>query len=957
MPHLRQKNLRLPLPARLFSLCLVVFLLGGLLPASAVSASHPFQGETPASRAEALVRLMTPQEKVGQLFLVTFKGTDAGQKSQIYDLIVNHQVGGVVLLSANDNFTAAGQTAAGVYNLISTLQTTASTASQRTVTDIATGQTFTPNYVPLLVGTTQQGGGYPLDQIINQMTEVPNPLAIGATWKPDLARQVGSVVGGELQSLGFNLLLGPSLDVFELLSSSQNGDIGQSSFGSSPFWVSQMSQAYLTGLHQGSKNRLAVIPRNFPGGGSADRMPEDEVSTVQKDLAQLKLSDLMPFFGVTGSAESQEETADGLMVASIRYQGLQGRANNRPISFDPTGLAQLLGLPEFVDWRDQGGLLVSDNLGSTAIRKFQDPALKVFDGRQVARTAFSAGSDLLYVSNFVSNTDPDEYTTIVRTLDFFVQKVREDSAFAQRVDASVTRILQLKYRLYGTFNARTVMPAQNGLQSLGKSQQVVKDVAREAVTLLSPSSGELDNLLPNPPNIRDSIVFLSDTQAARQCSQCADQATFAADALQNAILRLYGPQVGGQVVKDRLTSYSSADVLNLLIDSPQVPPDLENNLKNAAWVVMSFIGPRAGKPDSEALRRLLSERQDLVSGKKVVAFAFNAPYYLDATEISKLSGYFGLYSKEPEFVEVAARLLFQEQAAVGAPPVSVPGIAYSLADAVMPDPAQVITLYAELPNLGSPDQAQNPRTVTPATSVTPQVTPTLRFKAGDLVILHTGEILDANQHPVPDGTAVQFIFAIGGDNAALQTLDTFTTAGEARASYRIPKGSQVDIRVVSGAATRSSQIRIDIAGGVVIEITPNPTITPTTTPTLTATPTPTATETVTTTPTITPTPAPPSEPSVVDWTLVILLLLAFAAGAYLVGYWLWGSTRWGLRGSLCVMMGGLLAYLYLSVGLPGSQKWVQDTGTLGVLVAALAGIAVGFGSAIVWRQAEKQRRS
>ena len=64
-----------------------------------------------------------------------------------------------------------------------------------------------------------------------------------------------------------------------------------------------------------------------------------------------------------------------------------------------------------------------------------------------------------------------------------------------------------------------------------------------------------------------------------------------------------------------------------------------------------------------AFKRLLSERPGLLRNKKVIVFAFNAPDYLDATDISKLTAYYALYSETPEFVEVAARILFNEQVA------------------------------------------------------------------------------------------------------------------------------------------------------------------------------------------------------------------------------------------------------------------------------------------------------
>ena len=77
---------------------------------------------TPEAKAQALMASMSPEERVGQLFLVTFTGTDASTESQVYDLVANHHVGGVVLLAGNDNFLPAPSTVVGAQQLINALQ-------------------------------------------------------------------------------------------------------------------------------------------------------------------------------------------------------------------------------------------------------------------------------------------------------------------------------------------------------------------------------------------------------------------------------------------------------------------------------------------------------------------------------------------------------------------------------------------------------------------------------------------------------------------------------------------------------------------------------------------------------------------------------------------------------------------------------------------------------------------
>src|SRR5512143_4039117 len=89
---------------RLFTFLTILISLLGSLPSA--RADGQFQN----SKVQEVLASMSPEERVGQLFLVTFQGTNTASDSQIYDLIANHHVGGVVLSADNDNFVAAPDT-------------------------------------------------------------------------------------------------------------------------------------------------------------------------------------------------------------------------------------------------------------------------------------------------------------------------------------------------------------------------------------------------------------------------------------------------------------------------------------------------------------------------------------------------------------------------------------------------------------------------------------------------------------------------------------------------------------------------------------------------------------------------------------------------------------------------------------------------------------------------------
>lgn len=912
---------------RLFSWLMLVLSLLSLFPPRLAAAQ---QTDPAMEAARLLLTQMTPEERVGQLFLVTFVGTSVGEDSQIYDLITRHHVGGVVLLASHDNFLPAPDTVAGAHRLIADLQTAEWTSSQAAYLDPLTREYVENQYIPLFIAIAQTGDGYPDNQILSGLTPLPSQMAIGATWRPDLAEQVGQVAGRELSALGFNLFFGPSLDVLTSPESLGSSGIGVSVFGGDPYWVGEMGRAYIRGLHAGSDGRMLVVATHFPGRGSADRPAGDEPATVRKSLEQLKQIELAPFFAVTGNAGNSQAMADGLLVSHIRYQGFQGniRSTTRPVSLDQPALDQILALPEFSDWRGSGGLLVSDDLGSRTIRSFYDPGGTNFSGRLVARDAFLAGNDLIYLGDITSSDAPDNYTTVIRILDFFARKYREDPAFATRVDEAVLRILAAKYRLYGSFRLPRVLPSEAGLSAIGHADAVTLTVAREAATLISPSPIDLDVSLASPPALQDRIVFLTDTRNQTQCSTCPEMPVLPPDALFNAVLRLYGPDAGGLIVPNRLSAYSF-EYLPTVLDG-NGGNAFEGDLRSADWIVISMLDADPASPNLTFLRRFLSERQDLLRSKRIVVFAFGAPYYLDATDISKLTAYYGVYSRSGPFVDVAARLLFQELTPGGALPVSVPGVGYDLLFATSPDPSQVINLYIDLP---SAEAGGGTPTLEP--------TPTPVFHIGDTITVRTGVILDHNQNPVPDGTGVRFTLSASGEGGLIQEVNALTFQGVARASFRIDRPGLLELRAVSEPATTSVVLQLNVSGDGLQVTMIAPTAEP---PIFTSTPVG-ADETGISRPPM----FSDGRLGLAGWLLLVLILSAMGYLIFWMGTRL-DSSLWGMRWALCSVLGGTLAYLYLALGLPGSIEAVSRGRGWTIAGIVLLGVAVGGMGGWAWKR-------
>jgi len=920
------------------SLLLLVLLGTQVLSFKNAEASFKSQISPETQKAQDLLDKMTPEERVGQLFLVTFMESNTDSESPIVKLIREQHVGGVVFRADNDNFSVTDDLPTTIQNAINSLQVE---NWKSTITGIQTESgTVQPggNYIPLFIGISQEGDLAPYDQIINGLTPLPSAMAIGATWKPSNAEAVGKVLGNEINALGFNLLFGPSLDVLDLVRTDIGEDLGVRTFGGDPYWVSQFGKAYIQGVHEGSNNQVLVIAKHFPGRGGSDRLPEDEVATVRKSLEQLKQIELSPFSAVTQFTDNRVQQTDGLLLSHIRYQGFQGniRATTRPVSFDETALDLIMALEPFAGWRDQGGLIISDDLGSAAVKKFFAPTGTNYDARQVAKSALLAGNDILYLGNLQSSNDESTYATVVKTHEYFVQKYKEDPVFQQRVDKAVLRILTSKYKLYPYFSLGIVTTQSSRLQTIGISQQVTFDVARQSITLVSPSLKDLNSDLPNPPKGDDQVVFISNTVPQTQCSSCADQSIFLAGDMMNAVNKLYGSGAGDLVQANHLSAFTFEDLHTFLDGENNNNPNLGNSLAQADWVIFAFTEFRMNSEESVAFQRLFSEKPSLVQNKKIIGFAFNAPYYPDATDISKFTAYFALYSKTPQFIEIAARTLFKEISPIGILPVSVSSVGYDLISATTPDPSQVIPLMVIQTGEGQ-GEVENSSTTNNAS---------ITITAGGNLPLQTGIIKDQNGNQVPDGTIVHFIIDTQTASGTVEQIESQTTDGIARTVYRIPDKGTVKLSVVAEPAIISQILQIEITneGGTLTSI--NPTLVPTGPAVIEPTP-------------VNPTNNPSDEdrhqkglPGLFDWFVATLIVIVFTVTLYQYGK---KNKKIKWNPSIPVVAGitGYMFYLFPLFGLTMTQNWMRSFGIFAVALLVFCGCLLGTFVAIITRQFRK----
>jgi beta-N-acetylhexosaminidase len=442
------------------------------------------------------------------------------------------------------------------------------------------------------------------------------------------------------------------------------------------------------------------------------------------------------------------------------------------------------------------------------------------------------------------------------------------------------------------------------------------------------------------------------------------------------MLALYGPEASGQVQQSQFESFSFADLKDFLLSEPLLPPPspaitatltpeegtgaaegetptpiptpttppaffVQTALAGADWVIFAMLDRDPAFDSADALNLFLAQRPDIARNSRVIVFAHNAPYYLDATQISQLTAYYGVYSKTDAFIDAAVRGLFLEAPLQGRSPVSIEGIRYDLKQITKPEANQVIELYIIDEGIPKSPPSEEPLEAVPGA--------TLR--------LQTGIIIDGNGNPVPDGTIVQFIQQDRLEGFVNVIEERPTVKGVANLDYLLEaRSGNFRITAAAGVATSSQEIDIVIGENAIVSVstttpTPTPTSTPTRTPTSTLTPTITPSPMPSRTPTATPTISPieaESEPALLSINSTGQMLLAFGVGLMITGYagFAFGQNENdGLSETLrCVLwglIGALLSYIYFSLGLPGTA-WIEPLGYWAGLVTTTAGGLFGL---------------
>lgn len=419
--------------------------LGGVLAiGTATAVPAPAAGSPPTS-IQRLLRQLSLEQKVGQLFATYAYGDTATTENPAYtsqnqalygvdngaQLVAKYHLGSVIYFSWSGNLASPTQIA------------TLSNGLQQAASD--------SDGVPLLISTDQEGGS--VNRIGAPLAVSPGNMAIGATGRLTDSYDMSRVTGQQLKALGINVDDAPVVDTN---TNPANSADGPRSFGDRALAVAAFGAASVAGYQQAG---IAATAKHFPGLGSTSVNTDNGIAVTDETRADFERNDLPPFRAAIAAG------VDEIMAAHIVAPAL-----------DPSGAPASLSNPIVTGiLRNElhyDGVVITDALSAAALANV-DPA-------QRAVRAIQAGDDQLLMP-----------TDLAAAESAVLAAVHDGTISQARIDQSVSRILRLKQRL-GLFDGAQV-DASQAASRVGTPSQLATAArtAADSITLVRNGAGTL----------------------------------------------------------------------------------------------------------------------------------------------------------------------------------------------------------------------------------------------------------------------------------------------------------------------------------------------------------------------------------------------------------------------------------------------------------------------------------
>ncbi len=338
------------------------------------------------------------KEKIGQMIMIGFCGTEVSENSHILRVISDVKVGGLILFDIDlfsNTFPRNILNPRQTKKLISDLQGCSST--------------------PLFIAVDAEGGK------VNRLKEkygffsVPSAKELGERGKVKITEQVSEKLAKELAMLGFNMNFAPVIDVDINSENPVIGAFGRS-FSSDPQEVIKHARAFIN-AHR--RHNIINVVKHFPGHGSS----KDDSHLGMVDITETyKEEEIIPY-----KVLQQEKLLNVVMTAHIVNHKID---KNYPVTLSSFFLQDVLR--EEIGFK---GVIISDDMQMGAI-------LTRYGLDEAVIKAVKAGCDIILLSNNSATKNNERLAYKVR--DVIYEAVEKGEISKRRITKSYKRICALK---------------------------------------------------------------------------------------------------------------------------------------------------------------------------------------------------------------------------------------------------------------------------------------------------------------------------------------------------------------------------------------------------------------------------------------------------------------------------------------------------------------------------------
>ena len=358
---------------------------------------------TSPQNVSTLVRGMSLEEKVGQLFVTYLNGQSPDEVNPVNkanfgvdtpaQVVAKFHPGGVIYFnnSTRDNIDTPQQVA----TLSNGLQRAAMGSGSR---------------VPLSISTDQEMGI--VTRIGAPATQFPGNMALGAGRSTADAQKAATITANELRAMGITQDFAPDADVN---SNPVNPVIGVRSYSSDPRLTSDMAAAQVRGYQQRylARGAVSATAKHFPGHGDTSEDSHTSLPVVDRTVEQWRQVDAPPFRAAIAAG------IDSIMTAHIQTPRID--PSSEPATLSAPVVTGLLRNELHYD-----GVVITDSLEMEGVRQLHSDA-------EIPVLALKAGVDQLLMP-----------VNLELAITSVVNAVRSGELTERRIDQSVLRILRMK---------------------------------------------------------------------------------------------------------------------------------------------------------------------------------------------------------------------------------------------------------------------------------------------------------------------------------------------------------------------------------------------------------------------------------------------------------------------------------------------------------------------------------